>query len=61
MAKVQIRDCNSILLRPSFGFPAMKYPDLDFNCESGILKTFAVKSVKCKPEAPWLNRVKGAI
>ena len=29
--------------------------------EQNILNEFLVKSVKCKPEAPWLNRVKGTI
>lgn len=61
LREVQIGDCHAIFVRPSFSFPFVKLPNLEFNTESSILDNFLVKSVKCKPEAPWLNRVKGTI
>lgn len=34
---------------------------MSFKIDDTILKEFQIKNVKCKPEAPWLNRVKGMI
>lgn len=57
----KIRECHPIYLRPSFNYPNATLPSMDFNIEDNVLDNFLVKSVKCKPEAPWLNRVKGTI
>jgi tetratricopeptide (TPR) repeat protein len=61
MAKVKIADCQALLLRPSFNLPKGDMPKMDFGVESQVLARFHVKHVKCRPETPWLNRVKGTI
>lgn len=61
MAKVKISDCHCLLLRPSFSLPKIEMPKMEFGVEPSVLARFCVKSVKSKPETPWLNRVKGAI
>lgn len=61
LREVKIGDCHAIFVRPSFSFPFVSLPNLEFQTENSILDNFLVKSVKCKPEAPWLNRVKGTI
>ena len=47
-----------VLIRPTFGVPRICVPSLEFKTDKNILKRFNVKS---RPEAPWLNRVKGSI
>ena len=61
LTEVKIGDCHQFFIRPSFNYPFITLPSLEFNTEQNILNEFLVKSVKCKPEAPWLNRVKGTI
>ena len=51
----------AVRVRPCFSLPNHIKPNLDFGVEDSVLDNFLVKSVKCKPEAPWLNRVKGTI
>ena len=58
---VKIAECSPIYVRPSFTYPFITPPSMEFSVESPMLEHFSVKSVKCKPEAPWLNRVKGII
>jgi hypothetical protein len=36
-------------------------PSLEFDIEESVLDYFTIKAVKCRPEAPWLNRVNGTI
>lgn len=36
-------------------------PTMDFGVEAKVLDYFKMRAVKCKPEAPWLNRVNGTI
>lgn len=61
LKKVQMGDNHPIYIRPSFGYPYITLPSLEFGIEDAILDNFLIKCVKCKPEAPWLNRVKGTI
>lgn len=61
MAKVKIGDCQPVLLRPSFSLPKVDLPRMEFSSEKFLLNKFCVKTVKCKPETPWLNRIKGSI
>ena len=61
MAKVKIGQCYPILLRPSFSLPKIELPRMEFDTEKQLLERFLVKTVKCKPETPWLNRIKGSI
>lgn len=61
LKELRIGECHPVYVRPSFGYPFIQMPVMDFFIEDSILENFAVKSVKCKPEAPWLNRVKGTI
>jgi tetratricopeptide (TPR) repeat protein len=59
--EVKIQGCHPFHIRPSFSYPSIALPSLDFHTEASLLNEFLVKSIKCKPEAPWLNRVKGTI
>lgn len=61
LSEVTTRECRSILLRVSCTGLLVPCPSLKFMGESSVLSHFTVQSVKCKPEAPWLNRVKGEI
>ena len=61
MKQVKIGRAYPILIRPSFALPAIELPTLDFPFEECILEQFQLKIIKCKPEAPWLNRVQGMI
>ena len=61
MAKAKIGECHQILLRPSFSLPKIELPRMEFDIEKKLLERFLVKAVKCKPETPWLNRIKGSI
>lgn len=36
-------------------------PTMDFEVEPKIMDYFKMRAIKCKPEAPWLNRVNGTI
>lgn len=58
---VHLPDSITISLRPSFSLPSVDLPVFDFPVESCILDQFSIKSIKVKPEAPWLNRVQGMI
>jgi tetratricopeptide (TPR) repeat protein len=61
LRQVKLADCHPVLVRPCFSIPTSIKPSMDFVIEENILDNFLVKSVKSKPEAPWLNRVKGTI
>lgn len=61
MVKVKIGSSTPVLIRPSFSLPKIDMPRMEFESEQAIFDKFIVKSVKCKPETPWLNRVKGSI
>ena len=61
MAKVRIGKSHPFLVRPSFSLPKVELPRIEFEIEQNLLEKFQVKSVKCKPETPWLNRIKGSI
>ena len=50
-----------ILVKPSISLPRPTLKNLEFDMESEILEYFKIECVKCKPETPWLNRVKGSI
>ena len=58
LIKVEVGNAHSVMIKPAFGLPKVLPPSMDFGKEKEILLHF---KVKCKPEAPWLNRVKGAI
>ena len=58
---VKIHECHPVYIRPSINFPFIQLPSMDFFIEKPMLDNFTPKNVKCKPEAPWLNRVKGTI
>lgn len=59
--EVQIKNSNIVQLFPAFDLPKIRMPSMSFKIDDTILQEFAIKHVKCKPEAPWLNRVKGMI
>lgn len=59
--ELKVSDCYPVNVRPSFSLPYIPLPSMDFFIETHILDNFLIKSIKCKPEAPWLNRVKGTI
>jgi tetratricopeptide (TPR) repeat protein len=51
----------TVKTRPSFGLPIVELPVFDFPVDLEIVQQVSLKSIKCKPEAPWLNRVQGMI
>lgn len=61
MTELTLEGCSTVMVRLSCSLPVAQPPSLVFSCENSILKHFEVKSVKCRPEAPWLMRVKGSI
>ena len=52
---------NTVLFRPVFNLPKIYPPSLSIKITDSLLKEFQIKNCPCKPEAPWLNRVKGMI
>ena len=61
LVNVSIGQSSSIFIRPSFTLPAIELPNIEFETDEIFLTQFSLKSIKCKPEAPWLNRVQGMI
>ncbi|OMJ87536.1 hypothetical protein SteCoe_10711 [Stentor coeruleus] len=59
--RICIGDSHSFFVRPCISLPKPCLPIFEFDIEEEILKLFTVNTVKCKPETPWLNRVKGSI
>ena len=48
-------------MRIGCSLPKPSPPLLDFDIEESVLDYFNIKAIKCRPEAPWLNRVNGTI
>jgi tetratricopeptide (TPR) repeat protein len=61
LKELKVFECHPVYVRPSFNYPYIQQPTMEFGTEDFVLDKFSVRSVKCKPEAPWLNRVKGTI
>ena len=59
MAKVRVGRSKGVLIRPSFALPKVDLPELSVT--EDITRFFDLLKVKCKPEPPWLNRVRGTI
>jgi len=59
--EVKVKQSSKIAIYPAFDLPKIKMPSMSIKIDDSILKEFKVKNVPCKPEAPWLNRVKGMI
>ena len=59
--RFQLVKIANIRTRLSVSLPSGGMPTLEFSVENSIFENYLVKSVKCKPEAPWLIRVNGAI
>ncbi|OMJ68126.1 hypothetical protein SteCoe_34512 [Stentor coeruleus] len=59
--KIAIGDSHPFYVRPCIMIPKSGLPSFDFGIEEEIFKFFTLNTVKCKPETPWLNRVKGSI
>jgi hypothetical protein len=59
--QLKIPDRPVVHLRPVFNLPKIYPPSLDIKIDDKLMKEFAIKNCACKPEAPWLNRVKGMI
>lgn len=50
-----------VSLRLSFALPVVDLPEIEFAMDLEVISRFHMKFIKCKPEAPWLNRVQGMI
>ena len=48
-------------VRPAISLPRVPLPPLDFNVQVEVKEFFAFKKIQPKPEAPWMNRVRGSI
>ena len=61
LVRASVGSASAISLRPSFGLPAVEMPEIEFEVDDEVVGRFQIKNLKCKPEAPWLNRVQGMI
>ena len=50
-----------IRIRPAISLPRSTLPNLEFSVEREASEFFTLSKITPKPEAPWLNRVKGSI
>ncbi|CAG9324004.1 unnamed protein product [Blepharisma stoltei] len=50
-----------IQVRPALSLPRVKLPSLDFSIEYKVKDYFSIEKVIPKPEAPWMNRIRGSI
>lgn len=50
-----------IEVRPAVSLPRIPLPSLEFTVQTEVKEFFALKKITPKPEAPWLNRIKGSI
>ena len=50
-----------IEVRPAISLPRVPLPSLEFGIQTEIKEFFSFKKIQPKPEAPWLNRIKGSI
>ena len=48
-------------VRPAISLPRVPLPALDFHVQVEVKEFFAFKKIQPKPEAPWMNRVRGSI
>ena len=61
MVTLPIETSPEVRVRPAVSLPRVKPPGLDFAIEHKAREYFTVPKITPKPEAPWLNRVKGSI
>lgn len=50
-----------IEVRPAISLPRIHLPSLDFSVQTEVKDFFLFSKIQPKPEAPWLNRVRGSI
>jgi hypothetical protein len=50
-----------IQVRPAVSLPRSNLPNIEFDVEKEVSGFFNVAKVVSRPEAPWLNRVRGSI
>lgn len=50
-----------IEVRPAVSLPRVPLPSLDFSVQTEVKEFFSFRKIQPKPEAPWLNRVRGSI
>lgn len=50
-----------IQIRPAVSLPRSNLPNIEFSIEKEVKEFFAVNKITARPEAPWLNRVRGSI
>ena len=51
----------NVEVRPAVALPRISLPSLEFGDEIEVKDLFFFKKILPKPEAPWLNRVRGSI
>lgn len=51
----------TIQVRPALSLPRVKLPSMDFNVEYKVKEYFDINKITSKPEAPWMNRIRGSI
>lgn len=61
MAVLKIPRNQPYLVRPTFCLPSKTLNESSFAHYEIMLEHFSVEKVKCRPEAPWMNRFDGAI
>ncbi|OMJ73334.1 hypothetical protein SteCoe_27992 [Stentor coeruleus] len=50
-----------IQIRPAISLPRSTLPNIEFSIEKEVKEFFAIGKITARPEAPWLNRVRGSI
>ncbi|OMJ80792.1 hypothetical protein SteCoe_18900 [Stentor coeruleus] len=50
-----------IQIRPAISLPRSALPNIEFSTEKEVREFFLVSKITPRPEAPWLNRVRGSI
>lgn len=50
-----------IKMRPAISLPRVRLPSMEFKIEEKVKDFFDFSKISPKPEAPWLNRIRGSI
>jgi tetratricopeptide (TPR) repeat protein len=50
-----------VRIRPAISLPRSSLPNIEFDIEKEVENFFTINKVTPRPEAPWLNRIRGSI
>lgn len=61
LMKFQLSSDPLVKIRPAISLPRSSLPNLEFSVEKEVKEFFTIGKITPRPEAPWLNRVRGSI